>query len=159
MWTEGHTSIDTLNAYCSPVRSSATRNWTLAYCRQLLFENIEQCSESLGSEVNEECSKLPVGMWTEGHISIDTLNAYCSPERSSATGDWTLADCNQLLFENTEQCSGSLGSGVDEECSKVPIRIWTDGHMSIGTLNAYWSSMTSSTTVNWTSANLMNYFF
>ncbi len=34
-------------------------------------------SGSLGSGVDEERSKLRVGMWTAGHMSIDTLNAYC----------------------------------------------------------------------------------
>ena len=45
--------------------------WSTAFVWTILY------SGSLGSGVDEERSKLRVGMWTAGHMSIDTLNAYC----------------------------------------------------------------------------------
>ena len=41
-------------------------NWWLnfSWFSELLYENTEQCSWSFGLGVNEECRKLPFGMWT-----------------------------------------------------------------------------------------------
>ena len=41
------------------------------------------------------------------------------------------------IFQKTILYSGSLGSGVDEERSKLRVSMRTAGHMSIDILNAY----------------------
>ena len=85
---------------------------------ELLFKILS--SGSLGLGVNEECSKLPFRMWTEGHMSISTLNSYCSPKGSSTNIDWTLVNYIYYFLKVLSSEVDPLAQGSSKNASNCP---------------------------------------